>query len=149
MTLLALCVAMMGSCGDDGPDKDGSSPNGGDAHAVDLSIRADDGAGTVKEARLECSGTKTDVRGLPGRDPAELCGLARQLAAFFARKPEAGRACTQIYGGPEAASVRGTIGGREVERRFSRRNGCEIADWERVAPLLPLEAEGGSGTSPG
>jgi hypothetical protein len=45
-------------------------------------------------------------------------------------------ACTQIYGGPATARVRGTLDGKPVDARFDRTNGCEIARWERNATLL-------------
>ena len=44
--------------------------------------------------------------------------------------------CTQIYGGPQEAFVRGTFRGRRLSTRFARRNGCEIARWDRVAFLF-------------
>ena len=47
-----------------------------------------------------------------------------------------GRACAQIYGGPETAVVTGTIDGDAVKRRFTRTNGCELADYKRAAGLL-------------
>ena len=46
--------------------------------------------------------------------------------------------CTEIYGGPQAARVVGTLRGEVVRASFSRKNGCEIARWRRVSPwLLP------------
>jgi Subtilisin inhibitor-like len=76
------------------------------------------------------------VRGtLPGR-----AGACRRLPAFstdpFAPTPP-GTACTQIYGGPQQALVRGSFRGRRVWTRFTRRDGCAIARWNRVAFLLP------------
>ncbi|HKP19185.1 MAG TPA: SSI family serine proteinase inhibitor [Gaiellaceae bacterium] len=72
---------------------------------------------------------------LPGRTAA-----CRRLAAFrdnpFLPVPS-GSICTQIYGGPREALVRGTFRGRRVWTAFRRRNGCEIARWERVAFLFP------------
>lgn len=53
----------------------------------------------------------------------------------FAPTPPA-TVCTQIYGGPQEALVTGTFRGRRVWARFSRRNGCEIARWNRIAFLL-------------
>ena len=44
--------------------------------------------------------------------------------------------CTQIYGGPETATVRGTWQGERVDASFSRQNGCEIARWDAAAGLL-------------
>ena len=46
------------------------------------------------------------------------------------------KACSMIYGGPQQAVVSGTLAGRRVWARFTRRDGCEIARWNRVAFLL-------------
>jgi hypothetical protein len=48
--------------------------------------------------------------------------------------------CTQIYGGPEEAEVTGVVDGAQVHASFSRQNGCEIDRWDRLAPVLQLEA---------
>jgi hypothetical protein len=45
-------------------------------------------------------------------------------------------ACTEIYGGPATARVRGTLRGRPVDARFDRTNGCEIERWDRNRVLL-------------
>lgn len=47
-----------------------------------------------------------------------------------------GVACTEIYGGPDQALVRGRFRGRPVFARFSRRDGCQIGRWDRVAFLF-------------
>jgi hypothetical protein len=44
--------------------------------------------------------------------------------------------CTQIYGGPETALVRGTFRGRREYAQFSQKDGCAIARWNRVAFLF-------------
>jgi Subtilisin inhibitor-like len=46
-------------------------------------------------------------------------------------------ACTQIYGGPQVAEVRGSFRGRPVAARFNRTDGCQIERWNRVAFLFP------------
>ena len=46
--------------------------------------------------------------------------------------------CTQIYGGDETATVTGVVRGQQVDASFNRTNGCEIARWEALAPLLAL-----------
>jgi hypothetical protein len=56
-------------------------------------------------------------------------------AADFAPVP-ATRACTEIYGGPQTATVIGYLDGREIDADFSRNNGCEIARWDEAAALL-------------
>ncbi|MEP6893792.1 MAG: hypothetical protein ABI927_08445, partial [Gaiellaceae bacterium] len=55
--------------------------------------------------------------------------------AIFAPTPR-GIACTQIYGGTPEAFVTGTLRGVKVWARFRRRDGCEIARWNRVGFLL-------------
>jgi hypothetical protein len=51
------------------------------------------------------------------------------------------RMCTEIYGGPETATVDGTLDGIEVDYEINRTNGCGINDWERVfARLVPPPA---------
>ncbi|NEA44140.1 SSI family serine proteinase inhibitor [Streptomyces sp. SID11385] len=53
--------------------------------------------------------------------------------------------CTMQYGGPGTAHVSGEWAGRPVDTTFTRTNGCEIARWDRLVPLLP--AQGGTGTA--
>lgn len=48
-----------------------------------------------------------------------------------------GSVCTMIYGGPATAHVTGTWAGRPVDATYDRRDGCEIARWNRMVPLLP------------
>jgi hypothetical protein len=55
----------------------------------------------------------------------------------FAQVPQ-DAICTQIYGGPQKAVVKGTIGSQRIWASFRRRNGCEISRWASFSPwLLP------------
>jgi hypothetical protein len=54
----------------------------------------------------------------------------------------ANTACTQIYGGPATARVRGRLPGGPVDARFELTNGCEIERWDRNRVLLD-DAPGG------
>lgn len=45
--------------------------------------------------------------------------------------------CTMMYGGPATAHVTGTWAGRPVDAEFDRSNGCQIARWDKLVPLLP------------
>lgn len=53
----------------------------------------------------------------------------------FAPTP-AGLMCSQLYGGPEVSHVTGIWRGKPVKAEFNRANGCEIARWDSLAPLL-------------
>ncbi len=48
-----------------------------------------------------------------------------------------GTACTEIYGGPDVATVEGEFdGGAHVRVRLTRSNGCEIERFDRFDSLL-------------
>lgn len=49
-----------------------------------------------------------------------------------------GSICTMLYGGPATAHVTGTWAGRPVDARFDRADGCQIARWDALVPLLPV-----------
>ena len=78
----------------------------------------------------EAGADPCDAGGRPG------CAAAAGLRpADFEPTPD-DVACTELFGGPETATVTGTLDGREVDARFARNDGCEIARWEKVAALL-------------
>jgi len=84
------------------------------------------GSGRAKETRLRCSSA--------GESAA--CAEAAGLAPADLAKADPGAACTDLFGGPETAHIVGQLRDRPVDARFTRSNGCEIARWEKVAPLL-------------
>ena len=61
--------------------------------------------------------------------------LARMTPAAFAPVPY-DSVCTEIYGGPQRAVVRGTMGGKKINAAFRRNNGCQIDRWQRFSPWL-------------
>jgi subtilisin inhibitor-like len=69
-------------------------------------------------------------------NPVQACRrlLAAGRAIFAPTPPRT--ACTQIYGGPQQALVTGTVAGARVWARFGRRDGCELARWNRAAFLF-------------
>ena len=71
-------------------------------------------------------------------DPAAACAALGRLPDPFATTPP-DRACTEIYGGPEVAEVTGTYRDRPAAARFARDDGCEIARWDALGPLLEPE----------
>jgi Subtilisin inhibitor-like len=70
----------------------------------------------------------------PARACQRLASGSRELFAPLRKD----MVCTQIYGGAQVALVTGMLDGRRLWARFQRRNGCEIARWNRLSPwLLP------------
>ena len=111
------CLALLGLAGC-GAEDERSAP----AAATQLTVRVDpdgDGPEPAKEARVQ------DAAGVR---PADFEPVPDDVA------------CTEQFGGPQTATISGTLDGREVDARFARNNGCEIARWEKVAPLLEAAA---------
>ena len=106
----------------------------------DASVRIafDDGRGDLRRAEIVCGARRDELGGYLRLAPAaETCRRLAEVSGFLTSRPSEDRVCTQVYGGPESAHFTGEIGGRRVDRRFSRTDGCEIADWERVEQFLP------------
>lgn len=98
--------------------------------SLEISYTAEEGAAPGRWT-LTC-----DPAGGTHPDAASAC---RDLAAAgepFAPIP-ADAMCTEIYGGPQTATVRGTFRGAPVDLELSRVNGCFVAQWERLGALLP------------
>ncbi|MFE1249101.1 SSI family serine proteinase inhibitor [Streptomyces sp. NPDC058735] len=81
-------------------------------------------------------------------DPRGACAALERDTRWgkdlFAPAPEGGF-CTMQYGGPATAHVTGTWSGRHVDATYDRRDGCQIARWDRLVPLLPdMNAGGGA-----
>src|SRR5262249_52334124 len=93
-------------------------PKGKEAgHAVRWSLRCKPAGGSLPRAARACRMLQTL------RDP------------FAPVRPNS--LCTEIYGGPQVALVRGMILGRRISASFTRTDGCQIARWNRVAFLFP------------
>jgi hypothetical protein len=106
---------------------------GAAAPATSLTITARAGDATPpKTWTLRCAPARGS---LP--KPGRACARLARLAAPFAPVPR-GVMCSQIYGGPQTARVRGVFRGRRVDASFSRTDGCQTARWNRVAFLFPI-----------
>jgi hypothetical protein len=104
---------------------------------VDLTVRLTESPGAPPYTfRLEArEGTPGPGSTLP--DPAAaLEALQRFGEDIFFPKPGPPKMCTQQYGGPQVAVVTGWFLARKVHSEFSRTDGCEIARWRAMAPLL-------------
>jgi hypothetical protein len=128
--LLALVAAGCG--GGDDEDKPAA------ALAADLTVtvrpKGPDGPATSRRIRCEELGPKAGTaacRQLAGLTPAQLKPVPANVA------------CTEIYGGPATARVRGELNGKQVDARFELTNGCEIERWDRNRVLLDDAPAGG------
>ena len=120
----------------------------GTASAAGLALRfsvTEAPATTPQTATLTCLGTRENATGYLQQAPGEGCQQAQQLTDLLLNAPDPERICTQIYGGPQTATVQGTVNGRWVRRAFSRTNGCELADWGQMGPLLAPQATNPNG----
>jgi hypothetical protein len=120
--LLALvCAAALAACG----SEEAATPS-----LANLVVRVDDdgarGAGAARELTLHCSAPTDNAA----------CGAAAGVSEADLAPTPGTTACTQLYGGPETASIKGTLRGNRVDARFSRVNGCETSRWENVKDLL-------------
>ena len=99
--------------------------------SVTITYLADENA-DEKAYELTCRPTGGNH---PGASAA--CGALEGINADVFKPVPADQSCTMIYGGPETATVKGTVNGERVDAEFSRSNGCEIARWEAVMALFP------------
>lgn len=115
-----------------------ASPGAGSPHDVDLTIRLTEAPGAPEYSFHLVSddgGGPSAASTLP--DPAAaLEALRLHGEEVFFPQPGPPRLCTQQYGGPQVAVVTGRFRGRDVHSEFSRTDGCEIARWRAMAPLL-------------
>jgi Subtilisin inhibitor-like len=91
------------------------------AHAITRTLTCDPPGGNVPDPAGTCAAL-TKVAAAKGGDP-------------FAPTPT-GQMCTQIFGGPQTATVKGTWKGRKIDTTFGRKNGCETKRWNDLAALF-------------
>lgn len=117
--LLAVAAVAVG-CGESSESDEPSEPE----TRLEISVWRAGSDGPVRVTTVECPA------------PTKTCDRLSELEDPFAPVP-GGAVCTQIYGGPQVAEVRGTFEGEAVNARFNRTNGCEIQRWDRIAFLFP------------
>jgi hypothetical protein len=142
--LVAISIAVS-ACGNTSTSNDGSSsteaPIAGPYPVADLSFVVEHPDRDTIEYRLTCLGdTATVSPGDVDVDEQAAC-LALANAGVVSRLvegPPTDQVCTEEYGGPDVATITGTIDERQVDTTVDRTNGCGISDWdELLADLLP------------
>ncbi|MGW6598381.1 SSI family serine proteinase inhibitor [Streptomyces sp. NPDC055036] len=107
-----------------------SAPDEFTVTVADSGLRGADGT-----YRLKCrpaGGTHLQARAACDR----LAQLASEQKDPFAPVSKSAQ-CTMLYGGDATARITGTWQGRAVDATFNRKNGCEIARWQTLEPVLP------------
>ncbi|WP_320777909.1 SSI family serine proteinase inhibitor [Streptomyces sp. CRN 30] len=100
-----------------------------------LTITVEKAGGADGTYELEChpdGGNHPDVQGACDR-----LGRSTTWGSSPFSPVAPGTMCTMQYGGPATARITGTWAGRAVDARFDRRDGCEIARWDALVPVLP------------
>jgi hypothetical protein len=121
----------------------GPSVPAGDALAA-LTIEVSTGPGGLRSGTLTCGpGGEAVGTGHLGdeADAAAACLLVtgnEDARRRLLQGPAPDQICTEQYGGPEEARVTGTIDGEPVDAAINRIDGCAIADWDLLTPLLGL-----------
>ena len=132
--MMAVLLLMTGC----GTDEGGSVTTPSDSPAarteLTVTVRASEDA-APKTWTLTC-----DPPGGNHPDASSACSAISAAADEgdpFAPVPE-DAVCTQMYGGPQTATVEGTWNGKAVNATFKRTNGCEIARWKKLSALFPV-----------
>ena len=115
--LVLLALLALAGCGDD-DEQEASS-----ASSTELEVTVHP-EGPDKPGKTT---TVTDAQGLAAKDFEPVPG---------------NQACTEIYGGPATATVKGTLDGEPIDAEFALNNGCEISRWENAAAVLGAPPSG-------
>jgi hypothetical protein len=127
---LLLCLLVAAGCGSSTGGGDAAEPPPQPRYDLEITYWPEGKDGESRTATLTC-----DPDGGTHPDPARACaGLDAHPEALH---PVPGdMACTQIYGGDQVVLIEG----EGVHAVLNRSNGCEIARWDALAPLLELPA---------
>jgi hypothetical protein len=107
------------------------------AGSTALTLKVTDG--TTTTSTLTCDPAGGDRPGA-----AAACAALAKNGAKFLPPTSGDLVCTMIFGGDQTAVITGTWQGKAVNSSFSRENGCEIARWDALVPLLPRLARAGA-----
>ena len=121
--LLAVACLALG-CGSDDDEQPAAAPA-----LADLSVTVDrDGKGgkPAQTTTVRCATAAESPR----------CEKVAALKLSDLEPASGATACTELYGGPETATITGTLRGERVDERFSLEDGCQIARWEQNRDLL-------------
>ena len=132
VVLAGLAAVALSACAQDSVG--GSDEEGPDDPATSLTITVQADPESGEEPRvmtLQCD----PVGGDHPNAQAACEVLAAADPQVFEPVPE-DQPCTMIYGGPQEATITGSLDGVEIDARFIRQNGCEIARWDALGTAV-------------
>jgi LysM repeat protein len=132
-TALAVLGVLAAACG-------GSSSPSSASTQLTITTKTGSSASVLVpgDATLECggSGGPTATGFLERNAEAACAAVAKDVLAAIAKDQQSGRLCSEIYGGPQTARIAGTANGKKVDLSVARTDGCGVADWVALEPLL-------------
>ena len=121
VALMGVLATTLAGCGAD-------APTGAElVSKLEMSVQADEKS-TPRTASLTCPGEKAKDR--------DICAALDVVAPKVFEPVPVDQACTAIYGGPRKATITGTYQDEPVSAVFTQENGCEIARWNQIRPVL-------------
>lgn len=137
--ILSMLVGVLASCADPAGSA-GSGGSGGGAKGapspttppteLTISVLAD------KTAKAEIWTLSCQPAAGTHPKAADACAFVGKSSPDLLAPVPAGQQCTQIFGGPATATIKGTWSGKPVNAQFARNNGCELARWNKLKALL-------------
>lgn len=148
---VAVAVVLAAGCSSDSnttsPSSHSSSTSGSQSTATTLSVQ---GVATTATANpttnpteipfsgtVDCRANGPTGTGMFATTAAATCDqITAHLTMLAKPATDAGRICSEIYGGPQHVRITGNIAGRRVDLDVARSDGCGIADWTKLEWLI-------------
>ena len=147
LVVLTMAVAACGDTSANDATTSTDAPIGGPYPVANLSIVVEHPDRDSVEYRLSCLGDTATITGDVDIDEQAAClALASpEVVTRLVEGPPADQICTEQYGGPDVATVTGTIDDQPVDTTVDRTNGCGISDWDGLLADLLIPAVGVTG----
>lgn len=125
LTSALLLAATVVGCGDGGTEPDEPIESGDILLIVTVDPDGPNASGEPQTAEVDCD-----------EETAPDCEAAASLDASDFDAVPSDQACTELFGGPDVATLKGSIEGVEIDTELTRANGCEIERFDAAVPLL-------------
>ncbi|MCZ2404531.1 hypothetical protein IV498_15420 [Paenarthrobacter sp. Z7-10] len=128
-----------------GPPSDSSSPaasaSASGTSSARLTVQIKDSPDSpAATSFLVCNGTSATTESTVVDADSACAALEKHGAVLLAPAAVRDQKCTMQMGSSRVATVSGTFHGKDVKDSFSQTDGCKIAVWNMLAPLLGGQA---------